>query len=1302
MKGLTLFTATVLLCLGLSLNAFAQNAVMNGTVSDATGALIPGVEVTATNVNTGIVTTTMTNEAGAYNFPSVQPGRYNLSAALPGFQTATYNNIQLSQAQQVRLNFTLQVGTLATGVEVTTDADAALATTSASVGDVLPQMEVSSLPLATRNVIDLISTTAGAVDNFFGGQRRSSLNTTRDGLPVNDNRNQGLTGATTATYTSPELVEEVQVVVGSIDAEAGRGPGQIRLQTRSGTNEFHGAVFYSNNNSALKAFNYFDKLGVRNPQKSYTNQHQYGGRLGGPIVRNKAFFFVLIDNQRYLTKQNFVSGVLTNEARNGNFRYFPGRLNGNIFSSTPSVDAQGNPLPSIGTPVSFNVFTDVRDPFRTGMDSSGWMQKVLARMPQPNDFTIGDGLNTAGFRWQRRINGLGQAQFVGETANRDQFNLRLDYQVNNANKLTFTMSREKDWALNDFVGIAQWPGGFNGEIRYWPDTYTGAWTSTISPTLLNEFRIGRKETSLHTRSPFHVGCCFDESITDASSTAREALSLLPKINGFPLFPASAVVARVPFLPYTNPSTTRGHENPLWMFSDSVSWTTGAHSLKSGVELVRLAGDGWNMGGGIPVTILPEAIIGDGNFPVRGIDSTRFSGLQATDARTAQNVLNDLAGSVGTLRQAFLINSPTATDWTNYNQEFRRFRKWNQNDWSVFVKDTWTATQNLTLNFGLRYDKYGVLYESSGFAGRAKGGQAGIFGISGTDYSAMWNPGATGGSLTQIEFVGKNSPNPDITWYPEDWNNFAPSFGFSWNVPWFARETVVRGGYGINYSAVATLADIDSPFGSIPGLASVMVIPPASYTNLSTIALPLTPSAPPFAVNPLTDRTGVFLTMADNRSTPYIQNWNLSIQRELDRNMSVEVAYIGNKGNKLYQPIELNEPNILAAWNGSETFLEAFNTMRAGGNAALFNRMLMGIDLDGSGPIAAVNGTTQTGSAALRAFGTTDNWVADGAVAQLAEWMNSTNTGTRVNGGLIRTNRFPENFLYVNPQFEDAQIWGNNSDSTYHSMQLQLTRRLSSGFSGQVSYTWSKALGNALTDRDNGDTVVDPRNRQLNHGRLTFDRTQSIRSHGTWQLPFGPNQMFLSGAPNWVHRIVEGWQLSGIMSWNSGAPLDITHTVDTVGSNSIRNHVDMVGAFPKDIGNVQVGDGFVQYFEGISTRPQAATVFGSDPNQLRADFGNREVVDSSGNVLLRVPDPGNVGTLGVNYIEGPGRFGLDMALMKRVQISEGKTFQIRADAINILNRPQWGNPAVNINSNNFGRITSSTGARTVTINARIDF
>jgi len=838
-------------------------------------------------------------------------------------------------------------------------------------------------------------------------------------------------------------------------------------------------------------------------------------------------------------------------------------------------------------------------------------------------------------------------------------------------------------------------------VRREPDVYSGAWTSTVSSTVLNEFRAGLKRDSWVGWSPFHVGCCYNAaSDGDISDTSKEAQATFPKVLGN-LFYLNAGMGLGAYSPF-GVAAPRYSKSPLMQLADTLSWTRGAHSLQGGFEATFANSSQSNTGGA--QTTLPNASLGVGSIPVPGVTTTRFRGLNPSDITTVQNMLATLSGSIASFSQQYFINSPDQKTWSDFRETLSFARDFHQNDWAAFFKDNWKVTSNLTLNLGIRYDKYGTPYDKSGLGVRPKGGQAGLFGISGKDFSALWNPYAAAGSPTLVEFAGKHSPNPNTLIYQDDWNNFAPSIGFSWNVPWFRRSTVLRGGYGINYTGAPTFLQFSGNIGSAPGSSLPIAYTPATYIDvssaLSSNVFPLsTGGAQPFDPVPFTNRTTGFTAYADERAIPYVQSFNLSIQRELARNLTLEVAYLGNKGSKLWGADQLNEINVFE--NG---ILDAFNTTRAGGNASLFDRLLMGRAVPGVG---TVNGTTMTGSEALRRFTTTNQWIANGEVASLANWFNSTPLLTGQNGGLLRNASLPENFIVANPQFGSVTLLGNTDSSVYHSLQTQVTKRFSQGLSGQFSYTWSRNLGNSAAGNasasDTTSTMRDPRNRQLQRGLVGFHRTNTFKGYGTWSLPFGPNRAFLANAPSVLHRIVEGWEVSGIFNWSSGDPLEFTSTRRTLGSRANINTADLVGILPSDLGKVQVRDGFVEYFSSLSTKVAAAPNFGGNTT-LPGRFTNQVVMDSSGNVVLQNPLPGTTGNTALNRSrgEGPGRLGLDMALTKRIQIGESKSFTIRADVVNILNSPQWGNPNTDINSSSFGRITSASGTRTVTMNARIEF
>ena len=289
---------------------------------------------------------------------------------------------------------------------------------------------------------------------------------------------------------------------------------------------------------------------------------------------------------------------------------------------------------------------------------------------------------------------------------------------------------------------------------------------------------------------------------------------------------------------------------------------------------------------------------------------------------------------------------------------------------------------------------------------------------------------------------------------------------------------------------------------------------------------------------------------------------------------------------------------------------------------------------------------------------------------------------------------------ANPQFANVTLNGNPSNSTYHSLQLQLTKRLSHGFQNSFAYTWSRTIGE--NDNDAALNYLNDRNRTTMKSLLGFHRTNDFRSNGTYELPFGPNRTFLKTAPGWVSRIVERWQLGGIFGFSSGAPLTITAATSTFNQFTSGTPA-LAGKFPKSTGSVtEQPGGVVNYFAALQQIQDPAVSGVTASQTLQGSFSNFAIADANGTPLLLNPVPGTLGNLGLRWIEGPKTINLDMNLVKRVKLAENKEFEMKMDAINILNHPLFAAPNLNIDSSSFGRITTATGARTFVLNARLNF
>ena len=793
--------AALLVCLAIPCFTFAQggNSQLGGVATDQSGAVLPGVTITVTNVDTGVTNTTITNESGAYNFPSLQPGtNYSVSGSLPGFQRKTVTNLNIGVATTVRQNFELGVAAQATNIDVSIQASELLTTSAQSVGEVLTASRVQNLPIVGNDVLSLIGLMPGVRGDTnnptFAGVSEERINTVRDGLSVSDGRFQS--GVFSTTFINPDLVGEIRIILTPVDAEMGRGNGQVIINTRSGTNRYSGTAQWDIRNTALNPNtwgnnNDVDASGNWNPtEPNWSNTHHYTVSYGGPIVRNKTFFFVLWDQQLQYQRNVTTASVMTDQARNGIFRFFPGWNSGNAQSATtitstttPAgtgagttavVDFAGNPVTPAtfpngspytgqltcisvfgnfkadGTPVNAaadcpggNLITGTWDSRRPVMDPTGYIAKILDKMPKANYFGAGgqgtafDGLNNAAYRFLRTRRGnSGAAVTIGTDTETDrkQINLKIDQNFTANHKLAANWSYERNDTFSD---LPNWPDGIPYYTQRYPQVFTANMTSTLSSSLLNEGRFGVRYSNANIAAPH------EEAYYPNKSVVEEALQYTIPVagynvtvnpgNGNYVFGGSANG-----IFNTNPGQYNGNISYLYNYADTVSWTMGKHAFKFGGEYRHTVSNGYNnigAGGGVRIpfvrvnggvgqgqqfangSVLSE--LGTAGSNTNGTNGSLLPStvLSAGNRTNAVNMLYFMAGSVDVAQSLYWIDDAGDVangTWESVVTKGRKFRDTVQNELSFFWKDDWKVSTNLTLNLGVRWDWYGSPYVGSGF------------------------------------------------------------------------------------------------------------------------------------------------------------------------------------------------------------------------------------------------------------------------------------------------------------------------------------------------------------------------------------------------------------------------------------------------------------------------------------------------------------------------------------------------------------------------------------------------------------
>jgi Carboxypeptidase regulatory-like domain/TonB-dependent Receptor Plug Domain len=1295
----------VVVWLGLvSSCVFGQSAQVSGTVTDPAGAVVAEAAVTARNVDTGVAFPTMTNALGVYVVASLPPGRYAFSAEHPGFSKATVGGVVVELGAQLAVNLTLTLGESTQTVEVQATA-AMVNASSATIGDVINGKQLLDLPLVGRNAYDFLTTQpgvigfAGAGGNFYlNGNQGNSINYTMDGINAMNNLLAG-SFYLYSNVISVDRAEEMRVVTSPADAEYGRGAGQVQAITRGGTNTFRGSAFEEFRNTDLNANSFFNNANGTDPVthqpvsgRQILNRNDYGIRFGGPLKKNKTFFNGIYEPYKQHQWNTYTAQVYTQTARDGTFRYYPGVLNGNASAVNPSVDFSGNPVTPAGATgglQTINVYGV--DPNRLGPDPTGIVKKSLALMPLPNNFRAGDGLNVAGYTWNRPI-----------PVNFELYEGRIDHVFNERNRLALTLNEQSYHSIN----VAQAPPYPSVPWQADPTEttqYSVTFTSILRPTLINEVKVGVFRPRTIVETPF----------TQTPSIGPvDNRGLLPVIGGVPFVlcysgsiagPTSTTCASPggalanlasgsPVVALTNPvgGNPSNYIAPVYQFGNATSWIHGRHAFKAGVEVRLISDSGYDANG-----VTPNVVMGaNGAVPVTGISA--FPGI-GQNLTVAQNLLTDLNGSV-------LVANMTNFSPGGSNPHFlpgeTRFREWHQNEMSWYVKDDFKVAPNFTLNLGVRYELYLAPYEGQGKGLAPAGGALSVYGISG----GLFNPGALTGSPTIIQNVGPGTAHPDVPLYHTDKNNFAPNVGFAWTLDsdrwkWLTGgkgNTVIRAGYGIGYQRLPIyLTHANSAFE--PGLAEGDQ--ELTATNLSNLVLPVRPIALPLTPIPVSGvgshSTNPVYVYDPNLRTPYVQNYSFTIQRQLNQNTFVSFGFVGSKGTKLARTIDMNEVNV---YNNS--FLQAFNAVQSGGDSALIDQMFANLPVASAAAGVAAAGN---GSNYIRTNSSFFPFLANNNPGGLANAINTTTFGTGVTGGLVSHAGLPLNFFTANPQFNQAFLTGNWGNSTYNSLQIQVRRRFSSGLSVDGSYVWSKALG-----EDNGDSSTlqgdyrTLRNPGLDKQLLSFHHAGVFKLNAIYDLPVGRGKLLGRNMNRALNTAIGGWEVSGLYNWWTGAPVTITGQNTVNNFSSVSYTPNLVGALPA--GSVTKLGGYVTYFNGLTQIPDPSRANLTSVGGLNTRSTLLALAGPGGAPLLVNPAAGQLGNIGLGSVIGPGANQVDLSLTKRFTINERFSFELRGTAQNALNHPQWGAPNLNINSTTFGRISTNTTnyGRLFVLQARLNF
>ena len=1223
-----------------------------GTVKDASGAVVPKAALFLIDTGTGLNLETTSGTEGGFVFPNLQPGRYTLTSTLQGFQPVTLPEVIVETARSTDVVVQFQVAGVTEQVQVT-GRSPVIETSSTTVSNTVRNEQIAKLPLGGRNILSFAllvpgsATSAGARDSEFNGLPGGAINITLDG--INDNSQRFRSGGTSFFVFAPirlGAIEEVTVSTAGLTAEAGaEGAVQIQFSTKRGSNVFHGQTFDTIQSDRLNANTPVNA--ARGIAKTKLKQHEYGGNIGGPIVKNKLFFFGNYEQIYQPSETTITRTVLSSEAQQGIFRY----------SATDNTVRTVNLLDIARA----NNFPAAIDPF-------------VAAQFQTINGSLGQGDIAA--------NNLVQSSFLfinPQTPNTNVYPTgRLDYQASPSLAIRGVLNLH--W--RNLPTNPRYPGQPSINDGFTSTYYilsTGAnWT--LGSNLFNQISYGSQSNF----EEFRPG---------------NTLSIYEAQRGYRINFANAPGTAVPLM--DSPQITADQlpiprNNPVYNVSDTLTWLKGTHTLTLGATFRRTTM--YESIGGAPLTINLGVAPGD---PVSSIfNATTIPGVRATDLTTVSQLYSLLTGRISGVTGSYFIDENTKKYGLN-----PAFRREAQNVGGLFAQDQWRKSPTLTLNYGLRWELTGAATNPNGVYSSPT--PADLLGPS----TAPFHPGVLNGVADPQVYLQTNpyksdwmnpAPNGGVAWNPDKPGGWLGRllghsvYGANAGVNYYDEGLInfqTAAGNGPGLSQTRTL-DPGMP-GFAPGGLTLQSTFPAFSVFPSEFAFPI-------AQQLFTFSRGHAGIDPDIR-TPYVYNWTLRYQRELWQSAGIEVRYVGNRGHNLWRLYNLNETNIV-----ENNFLQEFKNAQqnlainvANGRAGFANTGLPGqaalpifdAAFGARGSIAAVPAnsgyTNQTFITQLQQgqAGRVANSLASNSIYLCAMTGNALPECSR--RGYNASGPYPVNVFQANPfaAGNAARLLTDESSSKYDALQIQFRQRQHNGLSLTANYTYGKARSDRYgVTADNTADYSTLRDKALNWGPTAYDLRHNFQVYSTYELPFGAGKRFGSGNAV-LNQVLGGWSASGIVRMQTGRPFLLTSARQTLNQ--------------QDAGVVLNGITVDELQQMVNVRPGPnGNVFFLDDRLIGPDGR------ANPQYLAPPTTPGQEGQY--VYLYGPGLWNADLGVARRVRTGGSTSFNFEALFINAFNRRNTlvgntGGATLSTDSTTFGQSTTiAIGARQIQFRLGVNF